>query len=520
MLVRMLLTCSFFLLAAAPVVAVPAQAQAPIVFEGDVPDGPNTFFFLEFDVPEGIAEIEVVHSHVPVETENVLDWGLDDPNGSRGWGGSNQEDTVVGVEAASRNYIPGPIPAGTWRVTIGKARLVEGAPAGYLVEVTLRTTPTLEAQPRTPYQDPGAVETGARWYEGDFHVHTRESGDTRPSLTLDDAVSLARAEGLDFVMLSEHNTNSGFTLYEDVQARHPEVLILPGQEFTTYRGHANAIGALQNVPYTVGTDGYTIDEAIQAFHDQGALFSVNHPTFTFPGCRGCGWEYDVDPTTVDSVEVATTIVAAVDYYEDLIRDGSRATAIGGSDDHRGGVDLRPIDTPIGTPRTLVFADELSVAAIIEGVRSGRTVVKMTGPEAPMIESELSGERIGNTVYTDSTTFSGKVTDGEGTTLQVLKNGEVIESVPVASDEFEYAVEVEAPTEGGDRYRHQVVEGPRVQTLSSYVWLQKAADNPNADSSGGCSARLLDPAASGRAAATLLLFVAGLWLLRRRAWRRG
>ncbi|MGB5366731.1 MAG: hypothetical protein WBM75_15110 [Polyangiales bacterium] len=36
-------------------------------------------------VPEGIAEIEVRHDNL--SSENILDWRLDDPNGSRGWGG-------------------------------------------------------------------------------------------------------------------------------------------------------------------------------------------------------------------------------------------------------------------------------------------------------------------------------------------------------------------------------------------------------------------------------------------------
>ena len=119
-----------------------ASAQDAIHFEGDVPMGPNTFFFLDFEVPEGTVEIEVAHAHVPADTGNVLDWGIDDPNGSRGWGGSNRENAVVGVDAASRGYVPGPMPAGTWRVTVGKARIVLGEPAGYSVDVTLRTTAT------------------------------------------------------------------------------------------------------------------------------------------------------------------------------------------------------------------------------------------------------------------------------------------------------------------------------------------------------------------------------------------
>ncbi|UCH29686.1 MAG: hypothetical protein JSV06_01295, partial [Myxococcales bacterium] len=64
---------------------VDAQDPEPIHIMGEVPAGEETHFFVPFDVPEGIAEIEVEHRNLT--PGNVLDWGLDDPNGFRGWGG-------------------------------------------------------------------------------------------------------------------------------------------------------------------------------------------------------------------------------------------------------------------------------------------------------------------------------------------------------------------------------------------------------------------------------------------------
>lgn len=501
-----------------------ASAQGTIHFEGEVPEGPNTYFFLEFEVPEGIEEIEVEHSHVPAQTSNILDWGISDPNGTRGSGGGNRENAIVGIEAASRSYIPGPMPAGTWRVTVGKAKIVPGEPAGYSVDVTLRTSPTLEPQPRAPYEDPGVLSTEARWYAGDFHVHTRESGDARVTLTIDEALDFAETQGLDFVLLTEHNTISGFTLYEDAQARHPNLLILPGQEFTTYGGHANAIGATESVAYTVGTDGYTIADAIDAFHDQGALFSINHPTWPLPDCIGCAWDFlEVDPATINAVEVQTAIVRAIAYWEtELLEKGSHATAIAGSDDHGAGQDLRPGATPIGTPTTLVYASELSVDAIMEGVRSGRTVVKIVGPDGPMIETSMTGERVGNTVFADTATLTAVVTGAEGMTLLVIKNGSTtLEGVAISSDPFEHETAVEAPAEGEDRYRHEVVEGAARQSFSSYVWLRKADDTPDGGvpDASGCSCRVPGSPSSDGALLFSLLFLCGWWLLRRRATGR-
>lgn len=455
-----------------------AQSPCTIHLVGDVPDDAATHFFLDFEVPEGTAEIEVQHDDL--SAQNILDWGLDDPNGFRGWGGGNGEPAIVGVEAASRSYVPGPIPVGTWEVVVGKAKIIE-TPASYDVCIILRTVATLPPQPRAPYQDPGVLDTAKRWYAGDFHVHSRQSGDAHP--TIEETMQFAQSVGLDFMMLSEHNTNSGLTLYASVQPSFPKLLLFPGVEWTTYAGHAGGIGATQWVDHKLGVRGATAAGAIQQYHDQGALFSINHPEV--PGgnfCIGCPWEIPVDPTIIDGVEVQSGIWAAVDYWEQMCADGSHAAALGGSDDHDGGQGSGALYSPIGTPTTMVLADSLSVDAILEGVRNGRTVVKVNGIDGPMIETELTGERVGDTVFADTATLSVTVTRGSRQTLQVFKNGTVLETVEITGDPFTHETAVQAPLQGEDRYRHQVTIGNTPQTVGSYVWL-RAADGTGVPDAG-------------------------------------
>jgi hypothetical protein len=412
---------------------------------------------------------------------------------------------------------------GTWEVVVGKARISE-TPANYEVCITLRTEATLPPQPRTPYADPGVLVDQARWYAGDFHVHSRQSGDASP--TIDETLEFAQGVGLDFIMLSEHNTNSGFTLYGDVQLGYPELLIFPGVEWTTYSGHANALGATEWVDHKIGVRGATTAAAIQQYHDQGALFSINHPTV--PGgnfCIGCPWEIDVDPTMVDGVEIQSGIWGAIGYWEDMCAEGSHAAAIGGSDDHRGGQDIGALDSPIGTPTTMVFAQNLSTDAILEGIRSGRTVVKVNGIDGPMLETELTGERMGDTVFADAATLTATVSDGVGETLQVIKNGAVVDSVAIESDPFTHDTMVDAPAVGEDRYRHQVVFGIDVHTVGSYVWLRAAEDpgtpdagvpdggtNPE-EGSSGCSCRIAS-ASDYDTNFVLAVLALGLWYRRR------
>ena len=73
--------------------------------------------------------------------------------------------------------VPEGTAAGTWEVVVGKAKIAE-TPAEYDVCVILRTEPTLKPQPRLPYQDPGVLDDEARWYAGDFHMHTVQSDGT------------------------------------------------------------------------------------------------------------------------------------------------------------------------------------------------------------------------------------------------------------------------------------------------------------------------------------------------------
>jgi hypothetical protein len=269
----------------------------------------------------------------------------------------------------------------------------------------------------------------------------------------------------------------------------------------------------------------TAEGAIEAYHDQGALFSPAHaeePSWEL--CIGCFWEYDeVDPTTLDGIEVRTAVWRAVDLWEKVCAEGSHAVALGGSDDHDAGQNQNPADheSPIGEPTTMVFAEELSVDAILEGIRSGRTVVRVNGIDDPMLETELSGTRMGDTVFANTATLSVVVTGGEGQILQVIKNGTVLESVTVSSDPFTHETIVEAPAEGEDRYRHQVMGGIEPQTIGSYVWL-RAADGTGmpdggtepGESSSGCSCRVIG---TSDADTGFLLAVLGFgaWCSRRR-----
>lgn len=477
----------------------------PVVLEGDLPDGGPDFVMIPFDVPEGTQEISITHPKL--QPENILDYGVFDPGGYRGWGGGNNEPAVIGRLAASRSYLAGPMPAGQWSVLIGKAKIVV-APARYRLEIDVRPVATLALQPaRAPYV-PRRLSEEARWYAGDLHVHSRESGDAQPTL---DAVALfARSRGLDFVEYSEHNTVSQLDFFNDVQSRHPQVLLLPGVEFTTYAGHANAIGSTRYVDHRLGFGSVTLETALAKFATQDVVLSINHPLLELGmSCIGCAWKHKIPREQLGAVEIGTGGFdktgllfgkQTIAWWERLSVQGLHLAPIGGSDDHSGGTGTGMFDSPIGSPTTMVFANGLDAASIVDGIRKGRTVVKLQGPTDPMVDLRIGDGMVGDTVVAHSPLMKVMVTGGVGSKLVVFKDGVELRSVEVTQDPFELVEQV-----AGGRFRAEAQIAGQPRTVTANLWVSA----PTAPPPMGCGC--------GGGAQLVLLAVLGL--LRKRRERR-
>jgi hypothetical protein len=467
-------------------VALSTSAFADEVIRGELPlEG--DIHLVPFDVPEGIVEIEIRHPRL--SEANVLDYGLFDPNGFRGWGGSNHEPIIVGAAASSRSYLPGPMPAGTWSVSIGKA--VVGGPPTYELEILLRTEATLEPSPdRAPYA-PVVLASEARWYAGDFHVHSRESGDA--GATLDEIAELAERRGLDFVVITDHNTSAHVDLLSAAQERHPRVLFIPGIELTSYAGHANGIGVERPIDYRIGVGGVTMATMAGDVIGGGGIFSINHPTLELGDlCIGCAWGHDVAPEAIGGVEIGTGAASllfsedTLAFWDDLLRRGSRAAALGGSDDHRAGRDTGAFAAEIGTPATMVFAEELSARAIVDGVRAGKTVVKLGGPSDPMIDIDAK------------VLVTARVAGGAGGTFRWVANGRRLAEQAITADPSVFTAQGAI----GDRYRAEVSIDGTLRSVSSHVFIEADAD-PEAGC--GCSALGADSGAHMIALVAWLVF---------------
>lgn len=469
--------------------AGPALADETKVLEGPVPmEGPD-HFFIPFEVPEGTAEIEI--RDVRADKTNVLDRGLDDPKGYRGWGGGTSEPSIVGPRAASRAYVPGPLVAGTWRIVVGKAR-IEKSPPTYKYEVVLKTAATLADQnDRAPYKPRPAVKTERRWYAGDFHVHSRESTDA--DKVLEEIPTYAKSHGLDFVVVTDHNTVTQLDYFEGFAQKYPEVLLIPGNELTTYQGHSGALGTTKWLDHRIGQPGVTIEKAIDAIHAEGGLFAINHPAIDIGSiCIGCAWKLPVPPSKLDALEIQNLgvddgggifVAPTFAFWESYLDKGAHVTALGGSDDHSAGTYAKygELASPIGSPLTLVYADELSVKGILDAVKKGRTVVKMESVRDPMLE--LTSEVVPDdtaTIHARSTRLRVRVSGGGGreATVRWVKTGQAMDEIDVTADPFETTLDVRAPAAGEDRYRAEVLINGIRRTVTSHVFVKLDPNGPD------------------------------------------
>jgi MYXO-CTERM domain-containing protein len=481
-------------------VLVLASLISSVSLEGDVTAAGGDYTLVPFEVPAGTVEIHIRRIVTAEDGDDTLDFGVDGPDGFRGWSGSLGEPSVIGVEESSRCYLPGAIEPGTWFLDVARARLVSDS-IHWTAEIEFHDQPTLEPRARAAFE-PRVLEAGARWYRGDFHIHSFESGDGHASL--EQIRDVARDDELDFVTVSDHNNVSQHALLAALQADQSDLLFLRGSEITTYGGHGTAVGNASYIDHRIGLDGLTIDDLLDQVEADGALFIINHPKLDVgTACIGCGWSFDDAPLEqVAGLELHTDSYeffpvfgrAVIDMWEDMLDRGFRVTGTGGSDDHGAADEPVPGQSAIASPTTVVWAEELSEAGIMDGIRQGRVVVQLRGPDDPMLELTAETDRgeagmIGDTLHGASVDLRAHATGARGLVLSLLRNGRVDETVAVDADDFVHVFERDTD-EAGDRYRLELSELDAV-VITNHLWVE---DAPPAGGSGcGCRAGGTSPA---------------------------
>ncbi|HVW77219.1 MAG TPA: CehA/McbA family metallohydrolase [Alloacidobacterium sp.] len=380
LLLSLILSASLFLHA--------QEALKPdIVLKGSVHGSQNNSYVLApFKVPPGIASISVTFHYTGKEQHTALDLGLLDPERFRGWSGGNKDHFTVSTTNATPSYLPGPLPSGQWTLIIGVPNIRSFVISNYEADIFF----THDRDAITSFAD-APLRTGPAWFRGDLHMHTAHSDGSCQSQSghkvpcpLFLTAEAAAARGLDFIAITDHNTTSHYNDLRELQPYFDKLLFLPGREITTFWGHANLFGPTNFVDFRVGTTVPTIQSLFEEARRAHAILSINHPNApTGEVCMGCGWTPDktVDPHLITTIEAINGGAeegkySGVSFWENYLNQGYRIVAIGGSDNHNA---LLPADAKnaIGSPTTVVYADNLSVGSILEGIRKGHVFIDLS-----------------------------------------------------------------------------------------------------------------------------------------------
>ncbi|MFS0612786.1 CehA/McbA family metallohydrolase [Lederbergia ruris] len=279
-------------------------------------------------------------------------------------------------------------------------------------------------------------EPGERWYRGDFHTHTIFSDG---KMTRSGNIESAKKQNLDFFVATEHNiVHTSWT--------EEELLIIPGVEVTSTKGHWNVLGVRQwpDIRTSLPDGGLQTEAGTKRLFEEmkntGALCSVNHP-FLPPWA----WQFaDLPLSMIDSIEIwndptfKDNLIAterALNFWSNVWNEGYHITGIGGSDSH-----LLPHESYsddgqpslIGDPATHVRAQNLSASAILNAVKQGKVFVS----RGPFIHFSASigdqtfkvGEEI--TAALEQNDYSGKCVVtlencDEDISIAWIENGEIV-----------------------------------------------------------------------------------------------
>lgn len=309
------------------------------------------------------------------------------------------------------------------------------------------------------------------WYSGDFHAHTDASsdGDYPPSVLAE----LARAEGLDFVAITDHNTISGFErLDEDL-----DFPIIPGIEITLDKGHFNVFGIEDHHQWIedIGASSKavplpsrypSVTKLMEQTSREGLLNSINHPRL-----HPWDWRYhETDLRYVHCVELWNDLYwpghvfanpKTVELWTKWLNAGYRVAGIGGSDYHyfpkpeQGKPGER-----LGQPTTFVYAEELSAPAILYGVQRGRVYVTK-GPRVNF-QAEIGGKyyMIGDDIVdqTGDIELTTTIDDKPGQFhIQLVRNGQIFASQKLEGQQMSVQFQDQIDGATAAWYRFEVLD---------------------------------------------------------------
>ena len=405
---------------AAALLAVAVGAHAETLTLTGVMTGQDhqTYREVPFRVPAGTTAVTVEFSYTGKDQKAVIDLGVRDPQRFRGWSGGNKARFTLTETWATPSYLPGPLPAGDWKLILGVPNLRKDGRAEYTAKITLDHSPVFHGFAATP------LKSGPGWYRGDLHMHTEHSDGSCASRTgartpcpLFKTLEAAAARGLDFVAVSDHNTSSHFQDLAELQGYYDDLLLIPGREITTFQGHMNVLGMTAPLDFQLGSvRAPTLARILDQVDAAHALASINHPGLpSGENCMGCGWTAATDFARIPAIEAinGTTSsgpLSGIAFWEARLNAGLHVTAVGGSDNHDATLQGA---RGVGAPTTVVHAKALSQDAILAAIRAGHVFVDVQGTRDRLLDVRFEAAEMGDRVGSGGGRLSAHVVHAAG-----------------------------------------------------------------------------------------------------------
>jgi hypothetical protein len=451
------------------------------------------YLYLPFQVPPRTGRINVAYQFSEPVTAplglgpgNNVDIGIFDPRGLefpeapgfRGWSGSARRQFFIAPQEATPGYLPGPLLPGQWHIVLGFERVQESGVA-YQVRIALEEGQEGQADEAGEGPPPPRVR-GRRFLRGDLHTHSVHSDGLN---TVEELARAALAQGLDFLAVTDHNTCSH---HRDLaRLGHLPIVLIAGEEVTTYWGHANAWGLRRFVDFRC-TDEESLRSLQRFLQEGGVLFSINHPKCIGPPWLFQRWE-GFPCMEVWQAPWRFYNWDSLERWEALLLQGQRVVAVGGSDTHS--IPPAPPLHPhgIGNPTTWAYVPEAEAGEeeVLAALRRGNVFLS-ADPEGPqlVLQADADGDGRFEALMGDSIAvaegrpvrFRASVEGGAGRRLWLLLDGLPVAIVPLEQESAVHHLELDV---AGHRYLRAELRGPRgrpergevVWALTNPIWFQ-------------------------------------------------
>lgn len=366
------------------------------------PKDENQILSIPFEITE-----ELMHLHIAYEFKgsSVIDLGLAFEDKPKGWSGGARKEFDIYNHWATPGYKKG-ISKGMWQVLLGTYKITENTQ----VKITITQTPV-----------------SARWYKGDLHCHSHHSDGV---FSFQQLAQMAVDKELDFLAVTDHNTS---TQNQEYFALSPLILI-PGMELTTTKGHANFLGAIEACTDFRGLKQSDFDGYFAEAKSKGAIIGINHPFSPHPWLKEMkGDYYEIwngpwrERNNADNRK----------HWYEMLKKGLYMPISGGSDFHN------PQKGELALPTTHIYGQNNDAKSLLKGLSQGKAYITASPNELTFNALSQGEVCLGEKVKKGQKilfTFKGLLADMQ---IHLVTNeGTQIIHEHTSLFEFEYKVENE------------------------------------------------------------------------------